>query len=249
MSVAQASPLSRDAIKRKADRAQVRSMGGDPASVDIDLSATLDSRLVALDAADEPLASTEVATLPAEPPVDEILPGIKRRRFVGRPSTYPETPEAEQELLDKLYSCAAHGYSLFATAAIIEIPHSTILTWAKHERGANLRECLNAFNSVHRGAMETIARDNIHNKDFNNRLFQLQMQVQHEPYRNASAPAIAVSMEKPDAMSQFEFERRLETFLHKIEAQRRGEIPQLPASERELEAEPATKDISEDGTF
>lgn len=249
MSVAQASPLSRDAIKRKADRAQVRSMGGDPASVDIDLPATLDSRLVALDAAGEPPAPTEVATLPAEPPADEILPGVKRRRFGGRPSTYPDTPEAEQELLDKLYSCAAHGYSLYATATIVDIPYTTIQTWAKHERGERLRQCLAEFGMMHRGGMETIARDNIHNKDFNNRLFQLQMQVQHEPYRNASAPAIAVNMEKPDAMSQFEFERRLETFLHKIEAQRRGEIPQLPASEHELEAEPATKDTSEDGTF
>lgn len=230
--------MSRDAIKRKADRAEVRSMGGDPASVDIDLPATLDPMLAPSDpGAAEPGMPAVIA-----PPADEILPGVKRRKFGGRPTTYPATPEAEEELLDKLYSCAAHGYSLYATANLIDIPYTTIQTWAKHERGERLRQCLSEFAIVHRGGMEAIARDNIQNKDFNNRLFQLQMQVQHEPYRNASAPAIPVAIERPEAMTQFEFERRISTFLHRIQLERSGEPPQLPA----LEAEPATKDMSED---
>jgi hypothetical protein len=203
---------SRDAIQIKADRAAIRSMGGDPFEA---LPETLDAALLP--------ATAE----PSAPPVDEILPGVPRRRYGPEPS-YPSTPEAEQELLDKVYSCFAHGYSERATASLLEIPYTTIRNWCKKPYGAKLGALFSEHKNFHRGALEVMARDNLHNKDFNNRLLLMQLSVHHDEYKGLNTPHVALNVERPEAISQFEFERRLEAFLHRKEAERRGEIVVLP---------------------
>jgi hypothetical protein len=197
-------------IKRAADRAAVRSAGGDPATVDAEPPATLAADVV-------PAAS---------PPL--------RRRY-GPAPTYPGKQFAnEGELFDALIQCAFDMYSLYATCAIIEIPYSTLRQWAVADYGQRLSECLTVCEEIRRGMQEKLAVDNMRNKDFNTPLFKFMMAVQHKDYRLdtgvAQKPPLAQASdgEEKAGPSDFELGRRLASYLDRQAAIKRGEIITLP---------------------
>ena len=199
-------------IKRAADRAAVRSAGGDPATVDAEPPATLAADVV-------PAAS---------PPL--------RRRYGSTP-TYPGPFASEAELLDAIWQNACEGFSLYATCKRIDIPYSTLRQWAEKDYGQLLSECLAACEGVRRGYHEEMMNVNLGNKDFNTQLFKFMMAVQHKDYRLSddkpalNKPPLALpsdgAVETPQ--TEFELHRKFASFLDRHAAIKRGEIIALPA--------------------
>lgn len=186
----------------------------------------------------------EVALAEAVPDDDyELVPRHPSGRPVvkyGPVTSYPNTAEKEQELLDKLWQYAYDGHSLYSTCRFIGIPYSTLRSWAEKDYGTKLRECLQLCKDLRLGAMQELEHRNLNNKDFNTTLFKFAMQARHpEIYREPekARPDQGLGQSQIDAARLgFEMTRLMKAALHEIELER---------DRRTIDVSPESKGLTE----
>lgn len=214
--------MSDKATKRKADRAEARARG-EPVETE---------KPTALDPA---IAHASGETTESE---THHASGRPKVRY-GPPPSYPDTEEGEQELFDALLANAFQGYSLHATSKRIGIAPSTLRGWCEKPFGGKLRDCLKFCDEMRRGALEEKAIDGLNNKDFNGNLFKFMMgNMYPDAYRPAALPPGDPGAPSGDngGITEFEFKRRIASYLDRKVAEERGEIVTLvgPPKEKDM---------------
>lgn len=162
------------------------------------------------------------------PAPDDEKPAALVRLAVD--SDYPKG-DAEDVLLKRILALGARGFTLAALARQLRIPLKTLNAWAAQPNGARLRDVLSQVPDLFRGHFENEARRNVGNKNFNSALFGKITGAHFDEYRSVAQPLPSDAPSKPEGMSDFEFERRLQAGIERIIARRveKEAAQQLPA--------------------
>jgi len=92
---------------------------------------------------------------------------------VGRPSTYPETPEGREALCAQIIALGAEGKSQAQISAEIGVPRATMYRWAKEHD--DFRAAISRAKDLELAWWEEQARANLGDRNFNAALWQKSM--------------------------------------------------------------------------
>lgn len=148
---------------------------------------------------------------------DRKLPALLPHKPVEQP--LPPSDELDA-LASRSLGLAARGFTPAALARQLRIPLKTLNAWAAQPNGAKLRDALSQVPDLVRGHFENEARKNTNNKNYNTALFGKVTGANFDEYRSVAQPLSPSLPEKPDGMTDFEFERRLKAAVERIVASR-----------------------------
>lgn len=159
----------------------------------------------------------------ADPKLPALLPP---HRVIDQP--LPDGDEMDL-LCGRVLALAARGKTLHAACRAVRIPYKTVTNWASQPGASKLRDAIGQIPDLVRGFFEDEMRRNTGNKNYNTALAGKLLGANYDEYRSIAQPIAPNLPEKPEGMSDFEFERRLMAAIEKIVAARDGDAAQLPA--------------------